>query len=398
MRRTDDSWGMKCLCLAALCALLVAAGPTSVPADTPHWGAHQLSTLLERMRAAPADGLFHIADATEAVERAQASGDSARIDAAATQAANALLEAERHGCCGSARDAGWRIDNGLPTGDHSAELAAALDADEGANGAADGLNALFDGSAPQHPNFLALKQAYQEELDPARRATIVANMDRWRWMPRDLGPLYLLVNTAAFEATLWEQGRPTGRWAVIVGKTRSPTPVFSASVTGVVFNPWWEIPPSIVAESVGALVRKHPAEAARRGYVVQNGRYRQRPGPGNSLGRMKLIMPNPYNVYLHDTPLQELFQQDMRAHSHGCVRVRDALGLAATVLRYDRAAVDEIVEAGKTVALPVPQPIPIYVAYFTAEPDDLGNLRFFPDVYGRDKRAGAVAAAKGCTR
>ncbi len=356
----------------------------------PHWRGHQLALLLERMRAAPADGLFHVADAVGTVERAQASGDAARIDAAATQAAIALLDAERHGCCGSARDAGWQIGNGLPTGDHSAELATALDADR--------LEALLDRSAPQHPNFLALKQAYQEERDPARRATIVANMDRWRWMPRDLGPLYLLVNTAAFEATLWEKGRPVGRWEVIVGKTRSPTPVFAARVTGVVLNPWWEIPSSIVAESVGALVRNHPAEAARRGYVVQNGRYRQRPGPGNSLGRMKLVMPNPYSVYLHDTPAQGLFQQDVRAYSHGCVRVGDALGLAATVLRQERAKVDEIVKAGKTVTLPAPQSIPIYMTYFTAEPDELGNLRFFPDVYGRDKRAGAVAAAEGCTR
>src|SRR3546814_1081190 len=114
-------------------------------------------------------------------------------------------------------------------------------------------------------------------------------------------------------------------WQVIVGKTKTPTPVFAAQVTGVTFNPWWEIPESIVAESVGKLVRTRPAEAARRGYVVQDGRYRQRPGPQNALGRMKLMMPNPYSIYLHDTPAQSLFARDVRAFSHGCVREGGAL-------------------------------------------------------------------------
>src|SRR3546814_10465439 len=110
-----------------------------------------------------------------------------------------------------------------------------------------------------------------------------------------------------------------GRWQVIVGKTKTPKPVFAAQVTGVTFNPWWEIPESIVAESVGKLVRTRPAEAARRGYVVQDGRYRQRPGPQNAFGRMKLLLPNQYSTYLHDNPTQSLFERDVRAFSHGCV-------------------------------------------------------------------------------
>lgn len=203
-------------------------------------------------------------------------------------------------------------------------------------------------------------------------------------MPRVLGARYLLVNTAAFEATLWDGRKQIGRWAVIVGKTGSPTPVFAATVTGVTFNPWWEIPSSIVAESVGALVRNRPAEAARKGYVVQGGRYRQRPGATNALGRMKLVMPNPYSVYLHDTPSKGLFEQDVRAFSHGCVRVGDALGLATALLAtepgWDRARTDAMVAAGRTATVPMAAPVPVYVAYFTAEPDGEGGIRYFPDV------------------
>src|SRR3546814_16763830 len=127
-------------------------------------------------------------------------------------------------------------------------------------------------------------------------------------MPRALGARYLVVNAAAFEATLWQNNQRLGRWQVIVGKTKTPTPVFAAQVTGVTFNPWWEIPESIVAESVGKLVRTRPAEAARRGYVVQDGRYPQRPGPQKALGRMQPLRPNPKRIYLQHTPANTHFQ------------------------------------------------------------------------------------------
>jgi murein L,D-transpeptidase YcbB/YkuD len=255
--------------------------------------------------------------------------------------------------------------------------------------ARDDLDRLFGTARPSHPFYYSLREAYSRERDPARRATIAANLDRWRWMPRTLGARYLLVNAAAFEATLWEGRKQIGRWAVIVGKTGSPTPVFAATVTRVTFNPWWEIPTSIVAESVGALVRNRPAEAARKGYVVQDGRYRQRPGANNALGRMKLVMPNPYSVYIHDTPSQGQFEQDVRAFSHGCIRVGDALGLATALLAaepgWDRARSDGMVAAGSTVTVPLAAPVPVYVTYFTAEPDGEGGIRYFPDVYHRDR-------------
>ena len=202
-----------------------------------------------------------------------------------------------------------------------------------------------------------------------------------------MGEKYLLVNAASFEVTLWENDRKLKTWPNIVGKTKSPTPIFEATVSGVILNPWWEIPTSIVAESIGALVRNHPATARRKGYVVQNGRYRQRPGPGNALGQMKLVMPNPYSVYLHDTPNKNLFSELVRTFSHGCVRVGGAIDLAKTLLEGSATEqqIDDILASRKTTKLTLTKAIPIYIAYFTAEGAEDGTVRYYPDVYKRDR-------------
>jgi L,D-transpeptidase YcbB len=218
---------------------------------------------------------------------------------------------------------------------------------------------------------------------------LIRNLERWRWLPLDMGHRYLLVNAAGFEVALWEDGRRVARWRVITGKPGTPTPVFSATVTGVTVNPWWDVPPSIVAESVGRLTRRNPAEARRRGYVWGGGTYRQKPGPGNALGLMKLVMPNPYKVYLHDTPTKALFEQPVRAFSHGCIRVDKALTLAGRLLGRP---VDAQVAKGASVTLPLADPLPVYVAYFTADASEAGAVEVHPDIYGRD--AGLSVDAK----
>lgn len=309
----------------------------------------------------------------------------------ASASAVRLLKAYREGCCNLPLRADWHMAGEVwpnPT----------LAINEAVRN--DRLDQLFQHARPSHPFYRALAQAYGTEKDPSKRAILAANMDRWRWMPRDLGQRYLLVNAAAYEASLWEKGSLAGRWAVIVGKTKSPTPVFRARVTGVTFNPWWEIPASIAAENIATLVARHPADAARKGYVLENGRYRQRPGPDNALGRMKLVMPNAFNVYLHDTPAQALFSQDVRAYSHGCVRVGDALGLATALLapQLSRGDVDARVDTGVTLMVTLDAPIPVYVTYFTAEPDDLGGIRYFPDIYRRDQAALAPNSEGVCGR
>jgi len=378
---------MKTLFAPFLALLLIAAAPAPL-----QWTTDQAARLAQWLDAAADDGLGPVAAEAPKVRAAIATNDPNVIDRVATDAGLRLLAAHRTGCCNASLKTGWHIFDGRTWPDAERSLATAL--------AEDRLNALFGTTRPSHPFYYSLREAYAREKDPARRATLAANLDRWRWMPRMLGERYLLVNAAAFEATLWEGTKMVGRWRVIVGKTGSPTPVFAASVTGVTFNPWWEIPTSIVAESVGAMVRNRPAEAARRGYVVQNGRYRQRPGPNNALGRMKLAMPNPYSVYLHDTPVQQLFERDVRAFSHGCVRVGDALDLATALLAADpgwnRERVDRMIASGRTETVSLPAPVPVYVAYFTAEPDGQGGIRYFPDVYHRDRGASASGAKGEC--
>ena len=247
----------------------------------------------------------------------------------------------------------------------------------------------------RHPHYWALHAARRTEEDPGRRQSLTINLARWLEMPNDLGPRYILVNIPAFELTFWDNGEIVDRRPIIVGTTNTPTPELTATVSGVVLNPWWEIPASIVRESVGALVRNRPGVARARGYVVQNGRYRQRPGPGNALGQMKLVMPNPQSIGLHDTPNQDLFTRPVRVFSHGCIRVSDALDFATIILErdagWDRARVDQAIASGRTQIVDLTQPMPVYIVYHTADLDAEGTVRFHPDIYGRD-RSGNVAA------
>lgn len=237
-------------------------------------------------------------------------------------------------------------------------------------------------------------------------ATIEANLDRWRWLPRDLGPRYLWVNVPAYRLDLIENGVVTASHKVIVGKPGTRTPVFKATVSGVTINPWWNVPCSIVDESIGKLVRTNPAEAARRGYVAsvdKSGKMqvRQKPGPNNALGRIKLEMPNPYGVYIHDTPSRDLFDKDKRAFSHGCIRTQAPDALARTLLGKGQAdQVDFLLLSGATKTLRLPQTLPVYVVYLTAEadPDAKGGIVSYPDIYRRDGAAPGVARSDAAAK
>ncbi|MDE1917176.1 MAG: L,D-transpeptidase family protein [Sphingomonadales bacterium] len=370
-------------------ATLAGASPVTPP---PHWSQQQISQLLTWMSAADGEGLSAIALDLPPLRAALATGKAEVVDAAATQAATQLLLAHRDGCCNAALREGWHIAPDPAWSDAHAAVALAVSTGQ--------IDALFSAARPAHPFYQGLRQAYAREQDPDRRATLAANLDRWRWMPRDMGHRYLLVNAAGFEATLWQDNKLIGRWAVVVGKAKSPTPVFRAMVTGVTFNPWWDIPATIARESVAGMIAHHPRQAAAKGYVLVHGRYRQKPGPDNALGRMKLVMPNAFSVYLHDTPAQALFQQNARAYSHGCIRVGDALGLATTLLSFQREwdhdRIDALVATGRTQTVALAAPIPVYIAYFTAEPDGDGGARYFPDIYHRDSGASPQTGNGAC--
>lgn len=304
--------------------------------------------------------------------------DPFRRSRLASVAANELMLAYLDGCSPASARAKWNIGSDDRNIDTQQLLMKALVRND--------LTAYFAALRPRNPHYQALRASYATETDPEKRATLALNMERWRWMRLVMGEKYLLVNAASFEVTLWENDRKLKTWPVIVGKTKSPTPVFEATVSGVILNPWWEIPTSIVAEGIGSMVRNNPSAARKKGYVFENGRYRQRPGPGNALGQMKLVMPNPYSIYLHDTPNKNRFAEPVRTFSHGCIRVGGAIDFDKTLLEgaATEEQIDKILASRTTTKLSLTKAIPIYIAYFTAEGADEGSVRYFPDVYKRD--------------
>ena len=351
-----------------------SAASASVPGT---WSSDQIDQLAGWLDAAPKEALY-LPPATDFIA-ARRAGDPQNLQLSATVAALTLANGYLHGNDTVRKQAKWNVDADTDNAiDLSARLTESLTKND--------LDGFFRSLRPHHPDYEVLRSAFAREPDPARRAKLARNMERWRWMPLSLAHRYLLVNAAAYEVSLWDSGHKIQSWPVVIGKIKTPTPVFSTQVTGVNYNPWWNIPKSIVAESVGALTRKNPAEAKRRGYVWGDGTFRQRPGRKNALGLMKLVMPNDYTIYLHDTPEQASFQKPARAFSHGCIRVGDALAFASTLLAgtADQKQIDTIIASGKTTTVSLAEPLPVYITYFTADVADLGVVRFHTDTYGRD--------------
>ncbi|OLC76004.1 MAG: hypothetical protein AUH72_19665 [Acidobacteria bacterium 13_1_40CM_4_65_8] len=220
---------------------------------------------------------------------------------------------------------------------------------------------------------------------------IAMNMDRWRWLPDDLGSRYLMVNIPAFRLDAIENGKSVLAMNVVTGKKDSPTPMLTDQMTTVVFSPYWNIPSDIVSKEILPKLDKDPDYLERNNIEMDESgqRYRQRPGKGNSLGQVKFLFPNHFNVYLHDTPAQSLFNRIERDFSHGCVRLERPLDLAKYVLRdQPEWTEDRIVAAmnrGVEQSVALKQPLPIYLVYFTAWEEN-GTLQTRPDVYGLDRR------------
>ena len=257
------------------------------------------------------------------------------------------------------------------------------------------------GLAPHSPQYLGLKHQLvlaRQKQDAAAVEQIVMNMERWRWLPDDLGSRYLLVNIPAFRLGAIENGKSVLDMKVVTGKKTSPTPVLSDRMTSVVFSPYWNIPQDIVQKEILPKIARDPAYLDKNNMEAdEKGNYRQRPGKGNSLGQVKFLFPNHYNVYLHDTPAQSLFERVERDFSHGCVRLDEPMRLAQYVLRDQPEWTDEKItaamQAGTERAVPMKQPLPIYLVYFTAWEDN-GVLKTVPDVYGIDRRHTAAATGQ----
>jgi L,D-transpeptidase YcbB len=234
---------------------------------------------------------------------------------------------------------------------------------------------------------------------------IELNLERWRWLPRTLGERYVLVNIPTFELNGYEGGRRGIHMRVVTGTAgETPTPVFAERMTHLVFSPYWNVPPGIAQEEVAPAAWHNRAYLARNNMEVLRGnqvvdpwsvdlgdpqlQFRQRPGPGNSLGLVKFMLPNRYNVYLHDTPAKNLFAKMRRDYSHGCVRVQRPFELAQWVLRGTEWTPERIrsaMNAGEEKHVRLAEPLPVYIAYFTVWADDEGRAQFRPDLYRHDE-------------
>jgi L,D-transpeptidase YcbB len=224
-----------------------------------------------------------------------------------------------------------------------------------------------------------------------QEAEIVANMELWRWSPRDMGADRIEVNIPDFGLTMFRDGKAVRHARVVVGKATSPTPLFSDAIRFVVVNPSWAVPPSIVKKEMLPKYAADPNYFAENGYVVTRKgdslEVRQPPGDRNALGRIKFLFPNGWDVYLHDTPERALFSAAVRDFSHGCVRVQDPFALGQDVLggQWDENRLKKLIGDRERI-IRMPTPLPIHIEYFTAWIDDAGKLETRPDVYGYEHK------------
>jgi murein L,D-transpeptidase YcbB/YkuD len=255
------------------------------------------------------------------------------------------------------------------------------------------------GLLPTHPQYAALKHALEvtPKTETAKVDRIRLNLDRWRWLPRDLGERYIIVNVPAFTAALVENGTTVSRHVAVAGAVKTPTPQLMANATGVILNPWWEVPASISKEVAGK-----PGYVSVKGADGKVQRWRQPPGPRNALGQIKFVMYNPQNIYLHDTTAKSLFDTKMRAYSHGCIRTEHIMLLAERLLGegapvegtpeaegktiWTPEKIRETVASRKTVQANFPKPLPVYIVYMSSAALQDGSIKDYADIYKKDTK------------
>ena len=292
------------------------------------------------------------------------------------------------------------------------DLAARLEAAVAKGSVRDGLEEL----APTHPQYKGLQAALVRELQQptgdSHRDKIRMNLERWRWVPRDLGDRYVLVNVPAYQMQVMEGDQPSLAMRVVVGDPENQTPLFSDLMTYVVFSPYWNIPPDILRKETLPRVVSDPEYLRRNnmevvgtsGDVVDASaidwsdpeatkglRFRQAPGPENALGLVKFIFPNNFNVYLHDTPSDRLFFRETRALSHGCIRVEQPVVLARYVMgdrpEWTEARIRAAMHGNQEQTVTLKKPLPVHIGYWTAWVEADGTtVTFTDDPYGIDAK------------
>jgi len=302
--------------------------------------------------------------------------------------------------------------------------------------ATDAADAYLRSLHPKHPQFDKLRQALlaaraaKVEGTPAAKgapsiAQIVANMERWRWMPPDLGTFYVWDSIPEQMTYVFDGGRQVLAEKIVVGKLSSPTPIFSADMLLVIFHPSWGVPPGMKSNELwpqlratggggwfsskplaSSVLQSHGLRVTRGGVPVnpdsvqwnavdiRSFEFEQPPGPTNVLGAVKFRFPNRHDVYMHDTPERHLFGGAVRAFSHGCMRVQNPMRLAEVLLAKDKGwSSERVKQAQRGGEVKLTTPIPVHVTYFTVTVDDAGAVHAKPDLYGLDARV--VAAIEG---
>ena len=233
-----------------------------------------------------------------------------------------------------------------------------------------------------------------------RLRSLRLNLDRWRWLPRELGDHYVMVNVAGFEMAVIKDDKPVLTMKVVVGKTGTETPIFRDTIESIVVNPYWNVPTGIAEDDIYPKVAADPTWLERNNYeMVGKGSsrgVRQRPGPKNALGEVTFLFPNEHDVYLHDTPADALFNRDTRAFSHGCIRLEKPRELAYYLFENEgKSHADYDALRGKAEKwVTLEHKIPVYILYFTAWADEDGSVRFYPDIYRRDARVSKTEGAR----
>ena len=255
----------------------------------------------------------------------------------------------------------------------------------------------------------ATRDALNKGVKAADASNILVNMERWRWEPREFGNRYIVVNIPEYLVRVIDNGRLVHEERIVTGSPQHRTPVFSDEMEYVVFNPYWNVPESILLKEILPAVRRNPEFFQRNNLeVVWQGRQtvdpymvdweavnpakvslRQPPGPSNALGQIKFLFPNKHAVYMHDTPTKKLFNENTRAFSHGCMRVRNPVRFAEILLGeqgWSPAKVRQALDTTEDYQVTLDRKVPVHIMYFTLWGDRSGNLKEFGDVYDYDDK------------
>jgi murein L,D-transpeptidase YcbB/YkuD len=333
------------------------------------------------------------------------------------QLTGSILRYARHASSG--RVSYTRVSASILYPEHAADPAEVLNK----VASAQDMNAVLQSFEPQQPGFVALKAALAKELaapepepsiqdrDASKKhrgkdadersrknnaGTIIANMERWRWLPRDLGQAHVVVNIPDFTLAVYKSGAPVWHTKIVVGKPGNlATPLLSETMKFLTINPTWNVPPSIIRNEYLPALERDPGALERIGLRVSNNpdgslRVYQPPGERNALGRIRFNFPNQFLVYQHDTSDKKLFARDVRAFSHGCMRVQDPEKYAEVLLSLSQPEDNFTVARIRSLygdqerTINLKQPIPVHVTYQTAFVDEKGQLNFRQDIYSLD--------------